>query len=112
MRTKLSQFFKKIEKIGIDTNSSVMFDMSKLLLEYETVLGGHVVLDADQKISNEGKKLIRSRTKSELDYYFELLRIYYVNYKNSKKTFLENNITLKDAYSVNLVHLYLSLTFS
>ena len=97
MRTKLSQFFKNIDKIGIDTDSSTMFDMSKLLLEYETVLGGHVVLEEDQKISNEGKKLIRSRTKSELDYYFELLRIYYVNYKNSKKTFLENNVTLKAA---------------
>jgi len=97
MRTKLSLFFKNIGKIGIDTNSSTMFDMSKLLLEYETVLGGHVVLEEDQKISNEGKKLIRSRTKSELDYYFELLRIYYVNYKNSKKTFLQNNVTLKAA---------------
>ena len=95
MRTKLSRFFKNIEKIGIDTRSSVMFDMSKLLLEYETVLGGHVVLEENQKISNEGKKLIRSRTKSELDYYFELLRIYYVNYKNSKNTFLENNVNLK-----------------
>ena len=95
MRNKLSQFFKNIEKIGLDLNSSVMFDMSKLLLEYETVLGGHVVLEENQKISNEGKKLIRSRTKSELDYYFELLRIYYVNYKNSKKIFLENNVNLK-----------------
>ena len=95
MRTKLSRFFKNIDKIGADTNSSTMFDMSKLLLEYETVLGGHVVLEEDQKISNEGKKIIRSRTKSELDYYFELLRIYYVNYKNSKNTFLENNVNLK-----------------
>lgn len=95
MRTKLYRFFKNIEKIGVDTKSSIMFDMSKLLLEYETVLGGHVVLEENQKISNEGKKLIRSRTKSELDYYFELLRIYYVNYKNSKKTFIENNVNLK-----------------
>ena len=95
MINKLSQFFKKLGKIGLETNSSVMFDMSKLLLEYDTVLGGHVLLEEDQKISNEGKKLIRSRTKSELDYYFELLRIYYVNYKNSKKTFLKNNINLK-----------------
>lgn len=95
MRTKLSRFFKNIEKIGVDINSSVTFDMSKLLLEYETVLGAHVILEEDQKISNEGKKLILSRTKSELDYYFELLRIYYVNYKNSKKTFLENNVNLK-----------------
>jgi hypothetical protein len=95
MRTKLSQFFKNIDKIGIDTDSSTMFDMSKLLLEYKTVLGSHVVLEENQKISNEGKKLIRSRTKSELDYYFELLRIYYVNYKNSKKSFLENNVNLK-----------------
>ena len=95
MRTKLSRFFKNIDKIGADTNSSTMFDMSKLLLEYESVLGSHVILEEDQKISNEGKKIIRSRTKSELDYYFELLRIYYVNYKNSKKTFLENNVDLK-----------------
>jgi hypothetical protein len=96
MRTKLSLFFKNINKIGIEQNSSIRFDMSKLLLEYETVLGAHVILEETQKISNEGKKLIRSRTKSELDYYFELLRIYYVNYKNSKKTFRDNNTKLKD----------------
>ena len=45
MKTKLNEFFKKIEKIGIDTKSSVLFDMSKLLLEYDTVLGGHVILE-------------------------------------------------------------------
>ena len=95
MRSKLNTFFKNINKIGLDKRFSVLFDMSKLLLEYDTVLGGHVILEDDQRISNEGKKLIRSRTKSELDYYFELLRIYYVNYKNSKKQFTENNILLK-----------------
>ena len=71
MKTKLNEFFKKIEKIGIDPNSSILFDMSKLLLEYSTVLGAHVILEENQKISTEGKKIIRSRTKSEMDYYFE-----------------------------------------
>ena len=38
MRSKLSRFFKNIDKIGIESNLSVNFDMSKMLLEYETVL--------------------------------------------------------------------------
>ena len=69
MKTKLNEFFKKIDKIGIDYKSSVLFDMSKLLLEYDTVLSGHVILEENQKMSTEGKKIIRSRTKSEMDYY-------------------------------------------
>ena len=72
MRNKLIPFFKKIEKIGLILDSSILFDMSKLLLEYKTVLGAHIVLEENQKISDEGKKIIRSRTHSELDYYFEL----------------------------------------
>ena len=55
-----------------------------------------IILEDDQKILNEGKKLIRSKTKSELDYYFELLRIYYVNYKKTQKMFIENNTVLKE----------------
>ena len=49
MKTKLNEFFKKIEKIGIDPKTSVLFDMSKLLLEYSTVLGTHVILEENQK---------------------------------------------------------------
>ena len=50
-------------------------------------------------VSTEGKNLIDSRTKSKIDYYFELLRIYYVNYKLSKNKFIENNKKLKqDCY--------------
>ena len=95
MRTKLFQFFKHVDKIGTDTKFSLSFDMSKLLLEYKTVLGAHVILENNQKMSKEGKKLIRSRTKTEIDYYFELLRIYYVNYKKTKRKFIENNEIFK-----------------
>jgi len=96
---KHKQFFKLLHKIpfkykgnlGVDEN----IDISKLLLGFDTVLPHNIIFEDMDGLSQHGKRLIHTKTHNELDYYFELLRIYYVNYKRSKDQFIQNNITFK-----------------
>ena len=98
MKHKHTQFFKTINKLGIECTNigdENELDISKLLLEYDTVLPKHILLKDNEKISQHGKELIRKKTNNDIDYYFELLRIYYVNYIKAQEQFDINNKTIK-----------------
>jgi hypothetical protein len=90
---KHERFFSNIRHLDIDL--TISSDISKLLLEYDTVLDKHILLKDNEMVSVAGKKIIENRTSSKIDYYYELLRIYYVNYKKTKDQFKTNNIQLK-----------------
>lgn len=95
---KHTRFFKLIRDLSIDilnySNNNLRFQ--EFLLGLDTVLPKNVVLKDNEELSNNGKKLIKNKTHCELDYYFEILRIYYVNYELAKEQFEINNMKFKN----------------
>jgi hypothetical protein len=70
--------------------------VDELLKEFITIFPKNILFkDIPQKVTAEGKAAIKKNTTSTFDYYFELLRIYYVNYKKAKRQFTKNNFALK-----------------
>lgn len=88
MKPKHKRFFSLLHKYK-------QFEISKFILELNTVFPKQVLFNVTEDLSPIGKEYLKNNTHCELDYYFELLRIYYVNYRKAKEHFKQNNTQFK-----------------
>jgi len=88
MKPKHKRFFSLLHKYK-------QIDISEFLLELHTVFPRHILFNTTEDLSAAGKEYLKNNTHCELDYYFELLRVYYVNYRKAKEHFEQNNTRFK-----------------
>ena len=88
MKPKHKRFFSLLYKYK-------KFCISEFLLGLDTVFPKQVLFNTTEDLSPIGKDYLKHNTNCELDYYSELLRIYYVNYRKAKEHFKQNNTQFK-----------------
>lgn len=88
MKPKHKRFFSLLQKYK-------QFEITKFILGLDTVFPKQVLFNATENLSPLGKEYLKNNTHCELDYYFELLRVYYVNYRKAREHFEKNNVQFR-----------------